>query len=54
MKSPAEIEGDWNETKGKGFLHLDGMIYGSVVLHVFKVRTGLESVEDIERNEMES
>ncbi len=45
-----EIIHKYGNTGEKG----DGMIYVSEVLQVFKIRTGLESLEDIERNEKES
>lgn len=45
-----EVIHKYGNTGEKG----DGMIYVSEVLLVFKIRTGLESLEDIERNEKES
>ncbi len=45
-----EVIHKYGSTGEKG----DGMIYVSEVLQVFKIRTGLESLEDIERNEKES
>ena len=45
-----EVIHKYGSTGEKG----DGMIYVSEVIKVFKIRTGLESQEDIERNEKES
>lgn len=46
VESIIEVIHQYGSTGEKG----DGMIYVSEVLKVFKIRTGLESVEDIERN----
>ncbi len=47
VESIIEIIHKYGSTREKG----DGMIYVSEVLQVFKIRTELESLEDIERNE---
>ena len=50
VESIIEVIHKYGSTGEKG----DGMIYVSEVLQIFKIRTGLESVEDIERDERES
>ena len=50
VESIIEVIHKYGSTGEKG----DGMIYVSEVIKVFKIRTGLESLEDIERNEKES
>ena len=47
VESIIEVIHKYGSTGEKG----DGMIYVSEVIKVFKIRTGLESLEDIERNE---
>ena len=47
VESIIEVIHKYGSTGEKG----DGMIYVSEVIQVFKIRTGLESMEDIERNE---
>lgn len=45
-----EVIHKYGSTGEKG----DGMIYVSEVIKVFKIRTGIESLEDLERDERES